>query len=216
MEIAGSHSLCLDYKSPCQRMHGHNWIIVVEIESDTLNDQGMIIDFSVIKEVVYQLDHQNINEIIKCNPTAENIAEWIAHQIQDKINKSLPDPNKVKSTRIIPAIAEILLNHLKNGKRTVSIRSMHKILSKHFPESVKPHPRGLWATIAKNIQEKESSKKKNPVYKAGLKISTFGYGQEIMCKISKIGIEESFKIHMPTVVEVSVQESEGNTACYIP
>jgi len=81
MEIAGSHSLCLNYESPCQRVHGHNWIITVEIKSEILNSNGMIIDFSRIKSTVNLLDHQNINDVIDINPTAENIAAWIYGQI---------------------------------------------------------------------------------------------------------------------------------------
>lgn len=82
IEIAGAHQLKLPYPSKCSRLHGHNWIIEVTCQREDLDENGMVVDFSKIKEVVMQLDHQYLNEILKgINPTAENIAKWIADQI---------------------------------------------------------------------------------------------------------------------------------------
>ena len=47
-----------------------------------LNADGMVVDFTHIKEAVMgRLDHQNLNEVLHFNPTAENIAHWICEQI---------------------------------------------------------------------------------------------------------------------------------------
>jgi len=78
MEISAAHQLKLTYESPCSRLHGHNWVVVVEVSSEELDENGMVIDFTHIKEVVKQLDHQNINKVVGFNPTAELIAKWIA------------------------------------------------------------------------------------------------------------------------------------------
>jgi len=85
MEIAGSHYLRLDYDSPCCKVHGHNWIIQVWCRSPQLDQNGMVIDFAEVKRQIHgQLDHQSLNQILVFNPTAENLAEWIAKQIGPK------------------------------------------------------------------------------------------------------------------------------------
>ena len=82
LEISASHSLSLGYDSKCSNIHGHNWNIVIYGKSKTLNEFGMIEDFSLIKQTISKkLDHKNLNDVFDFNPTAENIAFWICSQI---------------------------------------------------------------------------------------------------------------------------------------
>ena len=82
MEIAGAHRLNLNYESKCANLHGHNWIVTVWCKSQTLDANGMVMDFTHIKrEVQDKLDHKCLNDVVPFNPTAENIAKWVCEQI---------------------------------------------------------------------------------------------------------------------------------------
>ena len=82
MEIAGAHRLNLNYESKCANLHGHNWIVTVWCKSQTLDANGMVMDFTHIKrEVQDKLDHKFLNDVVPFNPTAENIAKWVCEQI---------------------------------------------------------------------------------------------------------------------------------------
>jgi 6-pyruvoyltetrahydropterin/6-carboxytetrahydropterin synthase len=89
----------LNYDGKCRHLHGHNGRAVITIEAATLDQRGMVLDFSDIKRVVSgwidaNLDHrmilhredpavsvlQKLGEplyLIDANPTAENIARLI-------------------------------------------------------------------------------------------------------------------------------------------
>jgi 6-pyruvoyltetrahydropterin/6-carboxytetrahydropterin synthase len=60
----------------------------------------MVFDFSEIKKIVDTLDHTHLNyhdAFRHRNPTAENIAEWIADEVDEVIGIS---PARVKSVRV--------------------------------------------------------------------------------------------------------------------
>ena len=64
MEIAGCHRLELSYPSKCSQLHGHNWIVTVYCKARELNADGMVCDFTHIKERIHTfLDHGNSHEL---------------------------------------------------------------------------------------------------------------------------------------------------------
>ena len=82
LEISASHRLELDYESKCTAMHGHNWIITIHCRAEELNANGMVTDFTHIKQLVMdRLDHASLNDVLPFNPTAENIARWITDTV---------------------------------------------------------------------------------------------------------------------------------------
>jgi len=92
-DFAASHAL-RNYEGACQRLHGHNWKVEVEVLATQLNDVGMGIDFKAIKSATNQvlegLDHYHLNDIPpfnKINPTAENIASFLYQEISKIINE---------------------------------------------------------------------------------------------------------------------------------
>lgn len=73
----------------CARLHGHTYAVKVEIESKELKG-GMVIDFKAVKSLIDVLDHEYINDVfirlgIKDEPSAENIAKFIANQIEKEL-----------------------------------------------------------------------------------------------------------------------------------
>lgn len=82
IEVAFAHQLNLNYESKCQQLHGHNAIITVYCCAEKLNENGMVVDFSLIKRIVKDnLDHTCLNNHFDFNPTAENLARWICEQV---------------------------------------------------------------------------------------------------------------------------------------
>lgn len=91
-DFAAAHTL-RNYPGSCSRMHGHNWKVEIEVMAETLNENGMVVDFKLIRratnEVIERYDHQYLNEIEpfdKLNPTAENIAATIHKAVAEKLN----------------------------------------------------------------------------------------------------------------------------------
>lgn len=83
-EISAAHRLCLSYESKCSNLHGHNWVITVECRARELNADGMVTDFTHVKEkIMSRLDHAVINDVLDVNPTAENIARWIVDNVDN-------------------------------------------------------------------------------------------------------------------------------------
>ena len=82
LEISAAHRLTLDYPSKCCSVHGHNWIVTVHCRASELNSNGMVTDFTAIKEAVLeQFDHKMLNEVVDFNPTAENMARYLCDLI---------------------------------------------------------------------------------------------------------------------------------------
>jgi len=92
-DFASAHTL-RDYPGDCSRMHGHNWKAEIEVTASDLNDAGMVVDFKDIKtatrEITNQLDHRYLNDLEPfktVNPTAENIAAYLFHELTSQFNK---------------------------------------------------------------------------------------------------------------------------------
>lgn len=78
LEISAAHQLSLSYDSKCSTLHGHNWEIELFFVGKKLNQDGMVIDFTHVKQAVHgKMDHANLNEVFDFNPTAENIGRWL-------------------------------------------------------------------------------------------------------------------------------------------
>lgn len=94
----------LNYEGKCRHLHGHNGRAVITLETPTLDELGMVVDFSAIKRTVSawidaNLDHRMILHkddpvlptlkaqsepvlVLDVNPTAENIAKLIFDHVR--------------------------------------------------------------------------------------------------------------------------------------
>ena len=75
----------------CEELHGHNFLVEVSVASESLNSEGLLIDFRVVKrwtdEVLEQLDHKYLNEIEyfkNINPSSEQLARFLYDRISEK------------------------------------------------------------------------------------------------------------------------------------
>lgn len=91
--FSSAHKL-IDYNGPCANLHGHNWVVGVEIKTPNL-ENDMVMDFKKIKEVINELDHTYLNQKVpEMNPTAENIAKYLTTRLYGRV----PDGAKIEVT----------------------------------------------------------------------------------------------------------------------
>lgn len=85
-DFAAAHFL-RDYNGKCENLHGHNYKVYAHVRGNVLNEGGMLMDFSYLKNalrtVCKELDHTNLNDmqIFDQNPSAERIAVYIYNRI---------------------------------------------------------------------------------------------------------------------------------------
>lgn len=65
---------------PCHRLHGHNYIVQVVLESETLNEVGFVRDYRELdalkRYIDDEIDHRHLNDVLgDNNVTAEQIAK---------------------------------------------------------------------------------------------------------------------------------------------
>ena len=93
------------YSGACHNVHGHNYKLHVEVQSEILDDAGFVMDFSDLKDIVNKIidkyfDHKflyfSLDERYKLfqqldgaisldfEPTAENLIRHIATLIEEK------------------------------------------------------------------------------------------------------------------------------------
>ncbi len=92
--FSAAHNL-KNYRGKCERLHGHNWTVEALFGYNSVDKDGMAVDFKIAKKIlkgaIEKLDHSYLNELKilkKINPTSENIARFIYDGVKKK-NKNL-------------------------------------------------------------------------------------------------------------------------------
>lgn len=78
---AGHRLLGLADDHPCSRMHGHNYVVEVQLCSYALGSTGFVLDYgklSPVREFIDKtFDHRVLNDVMPLQPSAENIARYL-------------------------------------------------------------------------------------------------------------------------------------------
>lgn len=66
---------------PCARVHGHNYVVRVELGADQPDSTGFILDYRALAPfgdyIDEHLDHRHLNDVVPVNPTAEWLARFL-------------------------------------------------------------------------------------------------------------------------------------------
>ncbi len=105
-----AHRLALPYESKCKSVHGHTFKVLITLGATELNNDGMVLDFTILKDlmkpIINLLDHAYISSNEKdsiiqktatskyfvlpeylTNPTSENLARFIYIRLIDRLEK---------------------------------------------------------------------------------------------------------------------------------
>ena len=84
--FSASHQLeGLPEEHPCSRLHGHNYIVRVELScnDEDLDEVGFVKDYRELEIIKIwidnNVDHRHLNQYFEFNPTAENMARYLYH-----------------------------------------------------------------------------------------------------------------------------------------
>jgi len=87
----------------CEGLHGHNFKVEVSVSSKKLNNEGILIDFRVLKgwtmEILEDLDHKYLNDLPQfkgVNPSSEIVAKHIFDRLSVKVL-----PLKIKVDEVV-------------------------------------------------------------------------------------------------------------------
>jgi 6-pyruvoyltetrahydropterin/6-carboxytetrahydropterin synthase len=89
--FAAAHYL-RDYKGKCERLHGHNYRVMVTLRGKELDKAGMLVDFTEMKRAlkairaVRSLSSERGGAVYAwLNPSAENMAKWFAERLKEEL-----------------------------------------------------------------------------------------------------------------------------------
>ncbi|MGV8075535.1 MAG: 6-carboxytetrahydropterin synthase [Syntrophobacteraceae bacterium] len=101
-DFSAAHSI-RGYPGNCVRVHGHNWTVEVYAQCRELNDLGIAVDFRdirlALKDVLAGMDHYDLNELPAfkdVNPTSENVARFLYHELSGLINTDRVRISRIK------------------------------------------------------------------------------------------------------------------------
>ena len=106
--FSASHQLFqLPDEHPCARLHGHNYIVEVELQSDMLSDVGFVRDYRELdalkKYIDEKFDHRHLNDVLGDDSVT---AEQIARHFYDWCKTQWPEVMAVRVKETPKSTAE--------------------------------------------------------------------------------------------------------------
>ncbi|MBY5855754.1 6-carboxytetrahydropterin synthase QueD [Rhizobium ruizarguesonis] len=96
--LSASHQLDhLPADHQCARLHGHNYVVVVELAAENLNDDGFVRDYhdlSPLKRYIDEaLDHRHLNDVFGHSKVT---SEFLARHFYDWCKPRFPETSSVR------------------------------------------------------------------------------------------------------------------------
>lgn len=106
--FSASHQLIgLDEEHPCARLHGHNYVVEVELQTDTLNQHGFVRDYRDLDQLkTYiddKIDHRHLNDVLGDDAVT---AELIAKHFYEWCKDLWPEVVAVRVRETVKTMAE--------------------------------------------------------------------------------------------------------------
>lgn len=94
--FSASHQL-RGHGGGCEKLHGHNWKVVVELQGDSLDELGLLLDFRDIQGaldgLLARFDHSHLNDdpaFATMNPSCENMALVLHRELSEAMRRAAP------------------------------------------------------------------------------------------------------------------------------
>lgn len=97
MRISRDFTFCASHILPrhpgkCGRLHGHNWVVRVELEGPVQKESQFVVDYAELSDIVEPLierwDHRHLNCFVRY-PSAENLAAHLADLLRPRLSGEL-------------------------------------------------------------------------------------------------------------------------------
>lgn len=103
--FSAAHAIVMnDRREP---LHGHDWRVTVRIGGETLDSDGLLVDFHKIhhdlRAIVEPWHNRSLNEVEPFN-TLNPTAELVAQTIGDRLAKTLPSGVRLVSVSVTEAV----------------------------------------------------------------------------------------------------------------
>lgn len=96
--FSASHQLTgLPAGHQCARLHGHNYIVEIELSARTLNGDGFVRDYHELAPLKHYIDesfdHRHLNDVLGHGQVT---AEYLARHFYDWCKERLPETSAVR------------------------------------------------------------------------------------------------------------------------